>query len=104
MANINALKAFAGVQATVSTVALTLVTFGFTQAQIDQAGMVEISVNTNSIRIRYEGTAPTVSIGNILNSTFNGHSPYVYGNDNIQQLQLIRNGASDSEVFITLFK
>lgn len=98
---INVSRASAFVQnSAVSSTALTLVTFGFTAEQVRQASVMTISVSANNINFRYDGTAPTTSVGMYLPSTT---PPFVImGNTNISQFQLIRAGGSDATVSITL--
>lgn len=84
---------------TVSTTALSLEAFtDFTQAQVDRANRIIVTVETNSIRYRYDGTAPTTSVGHLLTA---GTRLELVGNDNIQKLQVIRASA-DGTVMVTL--
>lgn len=96
MAVINSTVAFASLQDDVSSTALTLEDFGFTAAQVQQAERALIFVNTNSIRVWWDGTVPTVSEGIVFEVGFE-----IY-NENIRQLQMIRNGSTDAEVAIIL--
>lgn len=87
-------------QATVSNSAVVLVAgFSFTQAQVDAASRARISCDTQPVRYRYDGTAPTDAVGHILpvNTTIE-----ILGPDNIKNLQFIRQGGSDGIVSITL--
>ena len=97
--NISTTTAFQSVQATVSTTALDLDTFGFTAAEVSEASRCTIFVNTNAIRIDWSGNAPTVSSGASVTASLE-----IVGTENIKQIQLIRDDAVDAEVFIILEK
>ena len=98
---INTTLGYKFVGATVSSTALTLMTFGFTQAEVDQADRARVTVATQAIRFRYDGTAPTASVGHLAaaDTTF-----FIEGNQNLQNLQLIRATGSDGAASITLEK
>lgn len=96
---INTTSAFAFGSQTVSSTALTLEAFtAFTQAQVDRANRVILTVEAQSIRYRYDGTAPTDTVGHLLTA---GSRLELVGNDNIQNLQVIRV-TTDSTVMVTL--
>ena len=97
MGNINTSIGAYSQQTTVSNTVLSLVDFGFTDAEILNSSSCTISVNTNSVRLDWSGNAPTVSVGAKVTGIFS-----LQGNENLYQLQLIRDGATDSEVFIVL--
>lgn len=87
-------------QEAVSTSAVALVDFdGFTQAQIDVAGRIRLTVETQSVRYRYDGGNPTGSAGHLLAA---GDVLILDSNNNIQNLRLIATGAGDSTVNVTL--
>jgi hypothetical protein len=87
--------------ATVSSTALSLVDVGFTQAEVDQADRARITVATQAIRYRYDGGAPTASLGHLAAADT---SFVIEGNQNIQQLKLIRATGADGAVSVTLEK
>lgn len=98
----NAPIAIATKQTTISSTAVLLTALPvtpFTAAQVLDAARAVITVRTNQINIRYDGTAPTVAIGHLYIA---GDVFEIVGNENIQLLQLIRNGATDADVTITL--
>jgi hypothetical protein len=98
---INTSLAYKFASAAVSSSALTLVTFGFTQVEVDQADRARITVATQAIRYRYDGGDPTATVGHLaaVDSTF-----FIEGNQNIQNLRLIRATGSDGAASITLEK
>ncbi|NIN36645.1 MAG: hypothetical protein GTO60_16740 [Gammaproteobacteria bacterium] len=98
---INAPIAYAFDQHTISDTALGLVDLDFTQAQVDDASRAVISVRSGSINIRYDGTAPTIAIGH---TWFTGDTFAIVGRYNTDALQIIRNGASDAVIDVTLEK
>ena len=99
---INSTTAFASVQATVADTALSLVDFGFTQAEVDRASRVRVFVNTNAIRLNWTGTAPTTSSGALLDTATGVPEWQLLGDRNIRNLQLVRNSTTSAEVFIIL--
>jgi len=86
-------------QHTISNTALALVDLDFTAAQVLQTSRVIVSVRSGQVNIRYDGTAPTVAIGHTF---FTGDIFEIVSNADIQNLQLIRNGATDAVVDVTL--
>ena len=93
-------KAYAMKDATISNTALTMTGIGFTAAQLARARRALITVDVNNVRITYDGTTPTASLGHAVSN--NLASFYLEGNANIQNLQLIRGSGTDGEVTITL--
>jgi hypothetical protein len=91
--------AFAYNSATISTTAQDVSDVGFTDAQIDRADVAYITVDTQAVRFRYDGSAPTAAEGHQLDA---GDKWLLVGNQNIRNLQFIRAGASDGFVAITL--
>lgn len=65
-----------------------------------RAVMMFISVETNPCRFRFDGTAPTSSVGHLLaaNDTLT-----ISGEQNCSNLKFIRSGGSDSTVMVTYF-
>lgn len=94
---ISSTQGYASAQATVSTTALTLITFGFSKPEVDAASRALIFVNTNSVRVDWSSNSPTVSLGAILTGVYD-----LFSVDNLASFEIIRDGASDSEVFIIL--
>jgi len=87
----------------VSTTALTLADItGITAADVLEAKLMWLTVSTNTIRFWLDGTVPTTSSGH----TWSDAKAIltVFGNDNIQAFRLIRNGASDATVQVSLFR
>lgn len=88
---------------TISTTALPITA---TKVTIPQAGGFRkraqkafVTVETNSIRVRWDGTDPTASVGHLLTS---GSSITIIGEDNVQRFRMIRASA-DATVMITLY-
>lgn len=96
MAVINTTKSFAKLQGTVSNTALTLVAFGFSAADVQQAEKAYVIVNTNGIRVWWDGSVPTTTNGAVFEVGLELYS------DNIRNFQMIRDGASDAEVVVIL--
>ena len=62
-----------------------------------QVQYVVITTETNSIRYRYDGTAPTASIGHLMTA---GTALVLIGYDTITQFQAIASGA-DATIMVT---
>lgn len=60
-----------------------------------------VTVESNPIRYRLDGTAPTSSEGHLLNAN---DTLVVQGYTNIKNLKMIRQGGSDATVRVTYFK
>ena len=58
-----------------------------------------ISVETQSVRLRFDGTAPTASVGHLLAT---GDYVLVRGEDNVSRILLIRTG-TDGAATLTYF-
>jgi hypothetical protein len=85
---------------TVSNTALSLADIsGLTAALVDGADRVRLTVNSNALHFRYDGGDPTTSAGHQVPT--NG-TLILDGNHNLKALRLIRSGASDATVAITL--
>jgi len=82
---------------TVSTVALHVTSATATDATMGLARYAYCTVETNSIRYRYDGTAPTSSIGHLVTS---GGSFTIYGRRNVGHLLMIR-ATADADVQCT---
>lgn len=82
------------VQITVSTVSLALTTIP------DNAQKVLIHIETNTVRIRLDGTAPTAAIGQLLATDF---WLELNGREMITKARLIRAGGADALVSVHYF-
>ena len=96
-----AMRAYADAEVTITTTAQDLLDVGFTQSQIDDADDVHMTAKDGNIYYRYTGGAATSANAHLLN---NGNETHIYGTINASQLSLLRNGAADVKVFITLSK
>lgn len=78
----------------VSTVAIgptaTTLIKGVAATRVERANRGVFTIETNSIRIRYDGTAPTASEGHLMTA---GDSFIVEGADNLSRLLMIRASA-----------
>lgn len=88
---------------TISTVSLSIAA---AKLQIYQAGGFNkkpvkafVTVETNSIRVRWDGTAPTASVGHLLTA---GSSLTIIGESNVTNFRMIR-ATADAVVMITLY-
>lgn len=72
---------------------------GFSGADLTVADRVRITCTGNAVRYRYDGSAPTASVGH--NIAVDGQV-IIDGNQNINNLQFIRATGSDGAVSITL--
>ncbi len=86
MASASTTYAYAFNDDSVGATARTLLDFGFTQAQIDKADFCHMSVDGSNARFRYDGSAPTASVGMYI---ANGDRWIMYGQQNIAALQFI---------------
>lgn len=88
----------------VSSTARTLLDAGFTQAQIDAADALEISVRTAEINTTNDGTTPTGSASTDIGHTrASGWSGTFHGNEALRDLKMIRRGSTDARVSLTLY-
>jgi hypothetical protein len=93
-----------GKSGTVSNVALTLITFGFTAAQVQAASRATLSIESGSIRVTWDSDStvnPTTSSG-MLMKIQPWPLPVIDGQIRLQALKLIRDGSVDATVYITL--
>lgn len=100
--DINAPKGQVTKQVTISSAAVLLTALPvdpFTAAQVLAAARAVITVRTSQINIRYDGTSPTVAIGHLF---LVGDVFEILGNNNIERLEIIRNGATDADITVTL--
>lgn len=94
-------RAFAFDDHTVSSTALALSDLNFTAPQLAEADEAYITVETQSVRYRLDGTAPTASVGHLVAAA---GSITVTGKGNIGNFKIIRATGSDATVMVTLFK
>lgn len=67
--------------------------------RVKRAVKAFITVETNSIRVRWDGTNPDASTGHLLTA---GSSLTITGDQNVSKLRLIRSSA-DATVMVTLY-
>lgn len=88
---------------TISTAALgvtsSLVSINQAGGFVKRAQKAFVTVETNSIRVRYDGTDPDASTGHLFTA---GSSFTVTGETNISRLRMIRASA-DAAVMITIY-
>ena len=99
---VNTTRAIDYGSATISTTALALASItGIVQASVDIASRIRVTVNSNAVRYRYDGGTPTTSDGHFASTTVNNNF-VIEGNANIQDFRIIRDGALDATVSITV--
>jgi len=97
---IHTTTAFAFGSGSVSTTALALADLtGLSDELVAQADRARITVATNPVRYRYDGGAPTATIGHYLAAN---EETEIVGRQNIANLRFIRAGGSDGVVSVTL--
>lgn len=91
------------------TVTVSTVSIGFTASKILQnvTGGTKrrcvkalFTVETNPVRFRFDGTAPTATVGHLMAA---GDSFLVTGDANVSNMRLIRQGGADGTVMVTYF-
>lgn len=85
--------------ATISDSAQTLSDVGFSDAVLKSADVIFFGVRGADVSFRYDGTAPTATVGYIL---ADGERLTIRGNENINALQFIRTASTDAELFATI--
>lgn len=93
------LGAYASHQATVDATVVDLVAFGFTAQEVADAKVAYVFINTEAIRVDWSGNSPTTLIGALYDGWFG-----LRKNSNISNLEMVRDDATDAEVFIVLGK
>lgn len=88
-------KPFAFEQITVSTVAI-----GFTVATLAEGNYAVVSIETNPIRYRSDGTNPTAAVGHLAAA---GTVLEVCGKSAARNFKMIRQGAADATAFVTFY-
>lgn len=86
---------------TVSTVSLAFTSATYAPAGAPAANVALVTLETNPIRFRNDGTAPTASIGHLVSP---GQSVEVCGILAVSQMRMIRQGAADGTVMITYLR
>jgi hypothetical protein len=86
---------------TISSTARTMSDVGFTAAELADADQATFIVTGDAIRFRYDGTAPTATVGFYLPA--DATPLVVVGNADIRRLQFIRV-TTDAELYISLEK
>lgn len=86
---------------TISSAAILITNAGFSWGANDlaRAQRAYLTAYTNPINVAWTGAAPTATLGVALAT---GATLEVVGNQNINQLQFIRQGASDGVVSVLL--
>lgn len=96
----NVTRAIKTVSVTVSGTAVTMLSAGFfTQAQLDLAEILILTPATGSIRLRYDGIAPTASVGHHVAVDQNYT---ITGRVNISNLQVIKDTGTNSDLTVTI--
>lgn len=93
-----ATSGFAGEAITVAATAIGPTAATHASATTRKATRAYVTVETASIRVRYDGTAPTAAIGHLKQA---GEEFVVEGSANIAALLMIRTGATSASVHIT---
>lgn len=88
------------------TITVSTVSIGFTAATYapsgqDQASAALISLETNPIRFRSDGTDPTAAVGH---PAVAGQTIEVCGAPNVRKFRMIRSGAADGSATVSYFR
>ncbi len=85
---------------TISDTALALEDFsGITTANVAASSRLWLTVNSASVRLYYGGTTPTTSAGH---KVISGSDFLLPGSMNLELFEIIRDGANDAEIAVTL--
>ena len=84
-----------------SVVAITDAGWSWTAGDVDAADSAVIGVHGAGVTMTWDGTTPTATTGVPLAA---GATCVMSGNGNVRNVKLIRSGASDATVSITLEK
>lgn len=98
--NTSGVVAFSNETLTVSTTALPLTASVYNPTGGPRATVALVAVNAEDVRVWFDGSAPTGSVGIIVAA---GAAPFTVCGPQIAKLQMIRDGASDAEVAIQYF-
>ncbi len=101
MAGVVAPVAYRTKAATISdaAVAVSAAGWSWTAGDLAAADVAYVSAIGQGVSLTWDGTTPTAALGMPLAA---GSTVELQGNANIQAIQLIRSGASDATVSITL--
>jgi hypothetical protein len=89
------------------TITVSSVAIGFTSSKVSSTGVPSakaaiITIETNPLRYRYDGTAPTTTVGHLRAAT---DTPLVvWGINNIRNFKMIRQGGADASVSVTYIR
>lgn len=83
------------------TITVSNVSIGFTTATADVANYAVVTLETNPIRYRADGSAPTAAIGHLASA---GTTLEVCGKSAIASFRMIRQGAADATAPVTYYK
>jgi len=97
--NIDTTRGSAFDQHTISDTALALSDTDLTDAQLAAAARAIVSVRSGAVNIRYDGTAPTTSVGI---KFLTGEKFQIVGNLDVNTVQMIRDSTTDAVVDIAL--
>lgn len=86
---------------TVSSIARTMSDVGFSAAELAAAQRAVISVATDAIRLRKDGSDPSATVGHYVGA--NAEPVVIEGNADIQRLRFIRVTA-DAALYVDLEK
>ena len=84
-------------QITVSTIAKSFTLATYSPGTKGTALLATVIVESNGVRYRKDGTAPTSSVGMPLSS---GDVLYIWGSTDIKNVKFIRSGASDATLSV----
>lgn len=90
--------AFAGEKITVSSSAVGFTAATFQPTTGGGADRVLVTVEDQPVRLRYDGTSPTASVGHLLQP---GDSITLTGTDSVANAEFIRSGGTDGVIFVT---
>lgn len=87
------------------TITVSSASIGFTSATYAPTGQTPafaalVTIETNSVRFRSDGTAPTASVGHIVTAN---QTIEVCGTDNVKNFRMIRVG-SDASATVSYFR
>ena len=74
--------------------------FGFSAAQLAAMRKARISAMTNAVTFRQDGTSPTATVGHPIAA---GEMIEIDGYNNLVNLEMIRSGAGDAVVTVTIY-
>lgn len=78
---------------------ITAAGWNWAAGDLAKADRAVITAHTQPVVITWDGTTPTATLGRVLAA---GATLEISGNDNVRNIQLIRQGGSDATASITL--